>query len=424
MQEYRLKIVGTQYAANPDFEAGEPETEQMHARTCELLAWLMEERPRVVLMKEPSNFFNPNAVMARAMGRKIGYVADSEAETAYRLMAGRGMMVADIEDVRIGKHGFLYVKVQGAEKPSVRESCGLKEVDWSGWTCDVPLLAQTDHNMAEEEAQYMLDEVLMPHLSQANPDEVKSYLDLWMQHSLHDISAEAREACSRYIECLETADDSLMRDMARMLKHHRTSMCSRSTSNDRIGNWWNGLLQSQELNRLWLNWRTKCDNRLWDGLRLIDGFLKRLPGELYNDVGRLRDMFSRLYYMKVPKDALRSVLALLLLRELSCRELGINMRPLSESDYGQDGLITDVMQMPTTIGRVVVFCKTYCPHPVQQQTIQQLCNWLRDDYEMRHTEAIDELTKDVRKKTATIQITNMTGNFNAPVGSVNNQVLE
>lgn len=423
MQEYKLKIVGAQYAANPDFVAGEPETEQMHVCTCKLLTWLENERPRVVLIKEPSNSFNPNAVMARAMGRKIGYVADSEAETVYRLMAGREKMLAEIEEVKIGKHGFLFVRVKGAEKPTDREPCGLKEVDWDHWTCDVPLLAKTDDNMAEEEAQFMLDEVLMPHLSEADPEEVRTYLKLWMQHSLHDISAEARKACSRYIECLETADDSQMREMARDLKHHRTSMCSRSTSNERIGNWWNGLLQSKELDRLWLNWQTKCDNRLWNGLRLIDGFLKRLPGELYKDIGHLGDMFSRLYYMKVPKDALQSILALLLLRELSCRKLGIDMCPLSDSDYGQDGVITDVMQMPTTIGRVVEFGKTFCLYPAQQQTIQQLCNWLRDDYQQRHVDEIDELAKGVRKE-PTIQITNMTGNFNGPVGSVNNNALE
>ena len=407
MQSHRLKIVGAQYAANPDFVAGQTDTEEMHVRTCKLLTWLKEKTPKVVLMKEPTNAFNPNAVMARAMGRKIGYVADADIKKVFRLMGDKEKLLAEIDEVRVGKHGFLFVTVNGDAKPADREACGPKEVDWSCWTCDVPLLARTESEMAEEEAQFMLDDELMPHLSGAAPEEVKTYVDLWMQHSLHDLSAEARVACSSYIECLETAEDSQMRDLAQRLKRHRTSMCSRSTSNERTDKWWKGLLDSQELETLWTRWKMKCDGRLWGGLRVIDSLLRELPGELYNDVGQLDKLFLRLYYMNVPKRALRSILALLMLRELTCRELGIDMRPRVDGEYKEEGLITDPMQMPTTIGRVAEYGNTMCSTPEERRTIQNLCYWLRDDYEKRHVAEIEALGK--AKEKPTMQITNMTG---------------
>ena len=407
MQVHQLKIVGAQYAANPEFVSGSPETKEMHVRTCELLQWLKERTPKVVLMKEPTNGFNQNAVMARALGRKIGYVTDSDIAKAYMLMDGREKMLAEIDRVTVSKHGFLFVNVKADMKPIGLEGCGLKEVDWSCWTCDVPLLAQTESDMVEEEAQFMLDEALLPNLSEVVLDEVETYVDLWMQHSHHDISAEARMACSRYIECLETAADSKMRELAKRLKHHRTSMCSRSTSNERAGIWWQSLLDSQELKELWQTWKSRCKNHLWEGLRLIDSLLRGLPGELYNDVGRLDDMFSRLYYMKVPKRALQSILALLMLREQTCMDLSIEMGPIAEDEYKLEGLITDPMLIPTTIGRVVEFGKLQCTTPVQKQTIQHLCNWLRDDYEQHHVKEIEDLAKT--KERPSVQFTTMTG---------------
>lgn len=153
-------------------------------------------------------------------------------------------------------------------------------------------------------------------------------------------------------------------------------------------------MATARVERLWNQWRLRNDNKLWGGLRWIDSLLRELPGELYNDIGKLDEFLSGLYYMNTPQKAFQSILALMILRELTCRELGIEMRPMAEAEYQQDGLITDPMEMPTTIGRVVEFGKTQCELPIQRQTIQMLAQWLRDDYEQSHSKEIETLAKD------------------------------
>ena len=44
-------------------------------------------------------------------------------------------------------------------------------------------------------------------------------------------------------------------------------------------------------------------------------------------------VFSQLYYLCIPRAALTTILSLLVLRERTCRELGIEMRAMTEADY-------------------------------------------------------------------------------------------
>ena len=78
------------------------------------------------------------------------------------------------------------------------------------------------------------------------------------------------------------------------------------------------------------------EGQLWGGLREIDEQLRQLPGQLYLDISKMDVVFSRLYYMNTPRKALDAILTLLMLRELTCRQLGIEMKPMIEKDYGVD----------------------------------------------------------------------------------------
>ena len=53
MIEYIIKILGVQFAANPDYRFGDPETPEMWAKTIALLTELRDTMPRVVLKAEP-----------------------------------------------------------------------------------------------------------------------------------------------------------------------------------------------------------------------------------------------------------------------------------------------------------------------------------------------------------------------------------
>ena len=318
MKEYRLKITGVHYAANPNSVAGQPDTEEMHVRTRKMLSWVRDENPIVVLMADPTNPKNPDAVMAIAEEIRIGYVGD----------------------------------------------------DWL--TTTKSLLAQSDCDF----------------------EKLKTYVNIWLKNSRHDLSREARQARSAYIERLLAAQNKEVRQLAEPLKRQRTSICGRAMLNERCQQWWPSLMETERVERLWNQWRLRNDNKLWYGLRWIDSLLRELPGELYNDIGKMDELLSGLYYLNTPRKAFQSILALMILRELTCRELGIEMRPMAEAEYQQDGLITDPMEMPTTIGRVVEFGKTQCELPIQRQTIQMLAQWLRDDYEQSHSKEIETLAED------------------------------
>lgn len=75
------------------------------------------------------------------------------------------------------------------------------------------------------------------------------------------------------------------------------------------------------------------------------------------------------------------------------------MRPMTEGEYERDGIIKNPLEIPTTIGRVVAFGKTHCDK-TQRQTIELLVHWLRDDYELAHSEEIEALAEDTQCRLA------------------------
>ena len=389
MAEYRLEISGVHYGANGDSVFGQKDTEEMHQRTRELLSWLDSARPPVVLVAEPCNHFHQNAVMARTCGRRIGRVAYSDCDLACALLrqCGRPMLLARIQEVDIKEHGHVWVTVSSADVQQVQPQAET-EIEWRDWLSDLPLLPPSEQLMAEEEATFMLDTVLMPRLAEADINFLKTYLDVWLKGSRHDLSREARQQRSHYIELLEAAPDKHVRLLAEPLKEQRARICERAFLDEHATVWWTERLESPEVQRLWQQWRLRNDNKLWQGLQRIDLLLRQLPGELYSDIRQLDVVLSRMYYMNTPLKAFQAILALMMLRQLTCRELGIEMRPMTEDEYLTDGLITDPMDMPTTIGRVVAFGETQCDK-AQKQTIERLVHWLRDDYEQGHPLGIE-----------------------------------
>ena len=382
MTEYRLKITGVHYAANPDQVAGQPDTEAMHVRTREMLSWVENDAPFVVLKADPECHQNHDAVAARVLGRRIGYVGDDWLQVARSLLAqsGEQMVMARVAEVTVKEHGWLWVTVDAQELKAL-EPLSSMEIEWKPWLSDLPLLPPSDDEEAEQEAAFVLDRMLTNNVDGADLKQLEAYLDIWLRGSRHDLSRETRQKRSLYIERLESAASKEIRQLAKPLKQQRTSICGRTMLNERTGKWWQQRMASLGVQRLWQQWQLKNDGHLWSGLRWTDDLLRQLPGGLYEDIGRLDEIFSRLYYMNTPRRALRSILALMMLRELTCRELKIEMRPMTERDYGQDGVITNPLDMPTTIGRVREFERTQCSLPIQQQTIQTLCLWLREDYE-------------------------------------------
>ena len=393
MAEHQLLISGVHYGANGDSVAGHTETEEERLCTLELLSRIDSVRPVVVLSPDPSNHIHRNAIQARALGKRIGRVSYDDNERAWKLLrqTGKPMLLARVKDVSIEDHGYVNVIVEADElQESLQPSAS--EIEWRLWLTDLPLLPESEQLQAQQEVAYVLDNVFLPRLAEADVKEVKTYLDIWVENSWHDLSREARQKRSDYIELLLAAPSKEMRQLAEPLKEQRRRLLEREPLDRLATVWWDSRLESAEVQYLWQQWRLKNENKLWLGLRRIDILLRQLPGELYGDIGQLDVILSSLHYMNTPRKAFQSIMALLMLRDLTCRELGIAMHPMTEDEYEADGRITNPMEMPTTIGRVVAFAETQCDK-AQKQTIQLLAQWLRDDYEQSHPREIEALAE-------------------------------
>ena len=393
MAEHQLLISGVHYGANGDFVAGQKDTEETLVRTRELLSQIDRARPVVVLSPDPSNHIHRDAIQARALGQRIGRVSYDDNEKAWKLLrqTGKPMLLARVKDVFIEDHGYVNVIVDADELQEPLQPSAA-EIEWRLWLSDFPLLPDSEQLQAQQEVAYVLDNVYLPHLADVDIMELKTYLDIWLENSWHDLSREARQKRSDYIELLLAAQSKEVRQLAEPLKEQRRRLLEREPLDRLSTTWWDARLESPEVQYLWQQWRLKNENRLWLGLGRIDSLLRQMPGELYGDIGKLDVILSSLYYLNTPRKAFLSIMALLMLRELTCRELGITMHPMTEDEYETDGRITNPMEMPTTIGRVVAFAETQCDK-TQKQTIQLLAQWLRDDYEQSHPKEIEALAE-------------------------------
>ncbi len=343
-KEYRFKISGVHYAANPEAETKRlPDTEEMHVRTRELLTKIDRERPLVSLFAEPTNLFNPDCIMAFSRGKRIGRVADECVGEVKSLLAQSEdpILFARVEDVTIKEHGHLTVVVEAEELTNILPLQS-SAIEWDMWLRDdMVRLSPHQQVLAEKEAYYMLKSQLMTNVDEADITDLKIYLGLWMEGSCHDLSRETREARTQFIAQLEKAQNKEVRLLNEPLKQQRTSMCGRMALIERASEWWTERLESEEMKRLWTQWWLVNEGQLWGGLRDIDELLRQLPGQLYNDIGKRDVVLSRLYYMQTPRKALDAILTLLMLRELTCRQLGIEMKPMIESEYGCDKVVEE-----------------------------------------------------------------------------------
>ena len=398
--EYQLKISGVHYGANGDSVAGQKDTEEMHMRTFEMLSWIDRERPIVVLSADPVNHIHKDAIKAGALGKRIGRVAYEDVDRAWNLLrqSGKPMMLAKVKEVAIQEHGYVVVTVS-ADELQPGQSASANEIEWREWTSDLPLLPPSELLQAEMEAEFVLDNVYLPSLATCDVNDVKTYLDIWLEGSRHDLSGEARQKRSAYIRYLEASSDKDVRQLAEPLKEQRRRICERTYLDEHATTWWQERLESDDVQRLWRQWLLKNNKKLWQGLKMIDSLLRQLPGDLYGDIGQLDVVLSRLYYLNTPRQVFQAILALLMLRHITCSQLGIDMHPMIEDEYQQDGLVSNLMDMPTTIGRVVAFGETRCDRG-QKQTIELLVHWLRDDYEQSHPQELDVLAEDTQAKLA------------------------
>ena len=364
MAIYRLKIVGVHYAVNPDSFASAEETELMHQRTAERLRELDEKRPRVALVPEPTNPVDPRAVMARVMGKRIGYVDKTQLDIVHSLLQSNGgkSLIASIDEVEARKHGWLFIALEAGEEMPV-EVLPKAEDAWKEWTCCIPTIAPDEAHFAREEAEAVLDEVLSKYPPTLVPsggaspeidiDLLEEYIRLWLRSSLHDLSNEARLMREHYIMRLKQTTPqntdsssktpsrnatpftergrrnavplpgppSRLRARVSELEKQRTAICGQKRSNLRVAKWWKELLASKEMELLWKTWLARNGEDMEKGLNELVTLLRALPYDLYAYIDDRMLFFSRLHYSQVPRTQYWQIVSLMLLRERLQKEL-------------------------------------------------------------------------------------------------------
>ena len=334
MATYRIKIVGVHYAVNTDHTRLAPETEEMHIRTATFLRELDEARPCVVLMPEPTNPVDTRAVMARAQGKRIGYVDKTQLDTVHALLqAGGGSFLRTrISEVEARKHGWLHVILEADSEVPVEPSQSLSD-EWSRWTCTLPSIAPDEAHFARIEAEAMLDGVFSKHI--ADIDLVEENIRLWLDSALHDLSEEARLTREHYILSLKeltsgntTSGQDMglqntvssqpmprIKALVAALEKQRTAICGNRRMHLRIEGWWKELMQSDEMDILWKTWMARTGGDPGQGMDEILTPLKALPYDLYAIIDDKGLFFSRLHYNHVPRKVFWQIVSLMLLRE-------------------------------------------------------------------------------------------------------------
>ena len=425
MTIYRLKIVGVHYAVNPDSTSRTEETELMHQRTAQRLRELGEQRPPVALVPEPSNPVDPRAVMARVRGNRIGYVDKTQLDIVHSLLQSRGgkSLVARIDEVEARKHGWLYVAVEAGEEVPV-EPLQKPEDAWREWESSLPVIAPDEAYFAREEAEAMLDEVLSkypimlvpsgfaPHSTQSsteslsapaddvqgenkekrcdtpcdsvvNIDLIETYVRLWLQSALHDLSNEARLTREHYIMCLkqmtpQNTDPSTegvpqnavlsqeplprIRALVYELEKLRTAICGQKRSNLRVDKWWKELMQSEAMDRLWKTWMTRNTEGMEQGVNELCTPLRALPFDLYAFIDDRKLFFSRLHYAGVPRTKYWQIVSLMLLRERALRIMKVDAGARVVLDALEEEGCNE------TFSQVEGWSGDLPPHPEQEET--------------------------------------------------------
>ena len=287
--------------------------------------------------------------MAFSKGEWIGRVADECVGEVKSLLAQSEdpILFARVEDVTIKEHGHLMVVVE-AEKLTSILPLQSSAIEWDMWLKDDMMrLSPSKQVLIEKEAYYMLKRLLKTDIDDVDITDLKIYLGLWKQGSCHDLSRETREVRTQLISILEKSQRKEVRQQNEPLKQQRTSICGRMALIERASEWWTERLESEEMKRLWTQWWVANEGLLWGGLRDIDEKLRQLPGELYLDIDKRDMVLSRLYYMNTPRKALDAIITMLMLRELTCRHLAIEMKPMIESEYGCDKVVEECDELYT-----------------------------------------------------------------------------
>ena len=363
MSKMKLKVRGVIYAWYPQYSQTDPRGPEMVNEMVQRLKQLDQERPEVILMPEPENFHDPKAIRVYCKGFPMGYVAHEQTGEAHLLFDAQTPMVpAAIVGVEVESKGSVYIEAELNEAAIKRQFAKPEAVDaWKDWHCSIPKLPMPEVWKNCQVLEFQIErEFPVQTLEQVR--NLKMYIKLWIDRSLHDFSVEAMQLRKRYIDRFRGIGNGALENEARRLEKQYAAICCGQRMTYRM-KWWKELQQSAGMEHYWDQWRSsRKEDNLWRDLHTVDSMLRRMPDGMYAHIGDLSCLFAVLRYRDdVTRPVLWDIYTLLLLRERICRELGIAMKPLPMDAYGveddEDSLVPELSD--ERLAQAVEACQSY-----------------------------------------------------------------
>ena len=363
MSKMKLKVRGVIYAWYPQYSQTDPRGPEMVNEMVQRLKQLDQERPEVILMPEPENLHDPKAIRVYCKGFPMGYVAHEQTGEAHLLFDAQTPMVpAAIVGVEVESKGSVYIEAELNEAAIKRQFAKPEAVDaWKDWHCSIPKLPMPEVWKNCQVLEFQIErEFPVQTLEQVR--NLKMYIKLWIDRSLHDFSVEAMQLRKRYIDRFRGIGNGALENEARRLEKQYAAICCGQRMTYRM-KWWKELQQSAGMEHYWDQWRSsRKEDNLWRDLHTVDSMLRRMPDGMYAHIGDLSCLFAVLRYRDdVTRPVLWDIYTLLLLRERICRELGIAMKPLPMDAYGveddEDSLVSELTD--ERLAQAVEACQPY-----------------------------------------------------------------
>lgn len=403
----RIKIVGVQFAANPEHKKGTPMTAEEKQRTIDFLTTLDRKRPRVSIKPAPTNEYDKDAFVVRFLSKKVGYVRDSDDYKAKAHAAleasGKGYFNARVVEVLIADNGYFDVEVDMKETPLVPV---LHEDRWSMWNPGWPLFPMTEEMLCVEDALCMIND-------EENDDEdLREYANVLMTNARHALWRDAKEGLESIVRMLEAREGDEMRHLARDIEHLLSGMCNDRRLCERRERWLPEMLSSPEAETAWVSWlhQKQADTRelepiemtLWLGE--VETILASIPALAPCAADDDAMLLSRAYYTLIPQDKLRQMLTGFVVRKRLRERLGLpsaTMAPvpsvMSETENRFIANIIDyarTLQSRDEVEVLQTFIYRHMPYmsPVTKQMVDTMTvRFLPEEERQRlHTEAMKD----------------------------------
>lgn len=403
----RIKIVGVQFAANPEHKKGTPMTAEEQQRTIDFLTTLDRKQPRVSVKPEPTNEYDKDAFVVRFLSKKVGYVRDSDDYKAKAHAAldasGKEYFNAHVVEVLVADNGYFEVEVDMQETPLVPI---LHEDRWSMWNPGWPLFPMTEEMLCVEDALCMFND-------EDNDDEyLRGYANVLMANARHALWRDAKEGLEGVVRMLEAREGDKMRHTARDIEHLLSGMCNDRRLCERRERWLPEMLSSPEAETAWMSWlhQKQADTRelepiemtLWLGE--VETILASIPALAPCATDDDAMLISRAYYTLIPQDKLRQLLTGFVVRKRLRERLGLpsaTMAPvpsvMTETENRFIATIIDYARTLQTRDEVEVlqtFIYRHMPYmsPMTKQMVDTMTvRFLPEEERQRlHTEAMKE----------------------------------